>query len=91
MHSILECAKQCMQGAQEKSKFYADQRRSVREFEIGEKVFLKVSLKCSGLELVRSRKLSSRFCGLFQIIKRVGQVAYAFDLLKIGKFIMCFM
>ena len=30
MHSILECAKQCMQGAQERSKFYADQKKSVR-------------------------------------------------------------
>ena len=35
MHSILDCAKQCMQGAQERSKFYADQRRSVREFVVG--------------------------------------------------------
>ena len=41
IHSVLEYAKQCMQGAQERSKFYANQRRSVREFEVGQKVFLK--------------------------------------------------
>ena len=29
MHSTLECAKQFMQGAQEKSKFYADQKQKV--------------------------------------------------------------
>ena len=39
MHSTLECAKQFMQGAQEKSKFYADQKKSVREFDVGQKVF----------------------------------------------------
>jgi hypothetical protein len=82
MHSVLECARQCMQGAQERSKHYADQRRSVREFEVGQKVFLKVTPKRSGLKLGRSRKLSPRFCGPFQIIKRVGQVAYALDLPK---------
>ena len=82
MHSLLECAKQCMQGAQERSKFYVDQRRSVREFEVGEKVFLKVTPKRFGLKLGRSRKLSPRFCGSFQILKRVGQVAYALDLFK---------
>ena len=81
MHSILECAKQCMQGAQERSKFYADQRRSLREFEVGQKVFLKVTPKRSGLKLGRSRKLSPRFCGPFQILKR-GQVAYLLDLPK---------
>ena len=45
MHSILECVKQCMQCAQEKPKFYADQKMSVREFEVGQKVFLKITPK----------------------------------------------
>ena len=37
MHGILECAKQCMQGAQERSKFYADLRRSVKNLKLGRK------------------------------------------------------
>ena len=41
IHSILECAKQYMQGAQEIFKFYANHRRSVREFDVGQKVFWK--------------------------------------------------
>ena len=68
-HNILECAKQHMQSAQAKSKFYADQRRSVSEFEVGQKVFLKVMSKCYGLKLGRSRKSSPIFYSLFQIIR----------------------
>ena len=82
MHCILEYAKQCMQDAQEISKFYADQRRSVREFEVGQNLFLKVMPKRFGVKLWRSRIL----CGLFQILKRVGQVAYVLDLLRDWKF-----
>ena len=54
MHSVLEYAKQCMQGTQERSKFYTDQRMSVKEFENGHKVFLKVMPKRSGLKFGRS-------------------------------------
>ena len=82
IHSILEYAKQCMQDAQEISKFYADQRRSVQEFEVGQKLFLKVMPKRFGVRLWRSRKL----CGLLQILKRVGRVAYVLDLLTNWKF-----
>ena len=39
MHSILECAKQCMQGAQERYKSYADKRRSVRELRLVRRYF----------------------------------------------------
>ena len=45
MHSVLECAKQCMQGVQERSKSYAYQKKSLKEFAIGQKVFLKVTSK----------------------------------------------
>ena len=82
MHSVLECAKQFIQDAQERSKFYADQRKSVREFEVGQKVFLKVTPKRSRVKLGRLRKLSSRFCGPFQILKSIGRVAYVLDLPK---------
>ena len=82
MHCVLECAKQCMQGAQEKSKFYANHKRNLREFEVGQKVFLKVTPKCSGLKHGKYKKLSPGFCSLFSNFKRIGQVAYTLDLPK---------
>lgn len=51
MHSIFECVKQCVQGTQERFKFYADHKMFLREFKVGPKVDLKVTPKCSRLEL----------------------------------------
>ena len=78
----MKCAKQCTQGAEEIFKFHADQRKSVGEFEVGQKIFLKVTPKCFGLKFGRTRKLSPRFCGPFQILMRVVHVVYALDLPK---------
>ena len=41
MHVVVECAKQCIQGAQERSRFYAIKKRSLRDFELGERYFSK--------------------------------------------------
>lgn len=72
MHSELECAKQCMWGAQERSKCYADQIRSLRQYKVGQKVVnLKVTPKCSRLKLGRSRKLPPKFYGHFKLWKEL--------------------
>ena len=47
---------------------------------MGDKVFLKVTPNRSALKLGKSRKLSPRFCGPFEILKRIGQVAYELKL-----------
>ena len=54
----------------------------MKKIEVGHKVFLKLTLERSGLKFGRSRKLSPRFCGPFQIFKRIGQVVYALNLPK---------
>ncbi|KAA3466739.1 Retrotransposon gag protein [Gossypium australe] len=46
------------------------------EFEIGDKVFLKVSPWKKILRFGRKGKLSPRFIGPYEIIERVGPVAY---------------
>ncbi|XP_039043539.1 uncharacterized protein LOC120182718, partial [Hibiscus syriacus] len=62
-------------------KSYADLKRKEIEFQIGDKVFLKVSPWKKVLRFGRKGKLSPRFIGPYEIVKRVGPVAYQLALL----------
>ncbi|KAJ9557102.1 hypothetical protein OSB04_011716 [Centaurea solstitialis] len=69
-----------MEEAQARQKSYADKRRQPIEFQPGDKAFLKVSptrgIKHFGLK----GKLSQRYIGPFEILERVGAVAYRIQL-----------
>ncbi|KAL0546144.1 hypothetical protein IC582_016050 [Cucumis melo] len=65
-----------MHTAQSRQKSYADVRRKDLEFEVGDKVFLKVAPMKGVLRFARRGKLSPRFVGPFEILERIGPVAY---------------
>ncbi|KAL0543870.1 hypothetical protein IC582_018975 [Cucumis melo] len=65
-----------MHTAQNRQKSYSDVRRKDLEFEIGDKVFLKVAPMKGVLRFERRGKLSPRFVGPFEILERIGPVAY---------------
>ncbi|KAL5865850.1 hypothetical protein ACOSQ3_003364 [Xanthoceras sorbifolium] len=62
--------------ASDRQKSYADLKRKEIEYDVGEKVFLKVSPWKKVLRFGRKGKLSPRFIGPYEIIERVGPVAY---------------
>ena len=62
--------------AQSRQKNYTDVRHRPLEFEVGNHVFLKVMPKREVVGFGKRRKLSSRFIGPFEILKRIGIVAY---------------
>lgn len=65
-----------MKKAQDRQKSYNENCRRKLEFEVGQKVFLKVSLM-KGVKRLRIKgKLSPKFIGPFKILYRVGKVAY---------------
>ena len=69
-----------MKTAQSRQKSYTDRRRRPLEFELGEKVFLKIS-PTKGITRFRKRgKLNPRFIGPFKVLERVGKVAYRLSL-----------
>ncbi|XP_059627120.1 uncharacterized protein LOC132269918, partial [Cornus florida] len=62
--------------AQSRQKSYADKRRRSLSFEVGDHVFLRVSPRKGLMRFGKSGKLSPRFIGPFEILDRVGEVAY---------------
>lgn len=67
--------------AQERMKLYADKRRSEREFQVGDIVFLKLQpYKQSSIYIRRNLKLSSKYYGPYKILEKVGSVAYKLEL-----------
>jgi len=78
---ILALLKQNIQFAQQRMKKYADIRRTKREFELGQMVYLRLQpYRQSTVSYRRALKMSPRFYGPFRIIRRVGKVAYELDL-----------
>jgi hypothetical protein len=69
-----------IKAAQDRQKSYADNRRRPIEFQVGEKVFLKVSPTRGVMRFGLKGKLSPRYIGPYEIIERVGEVAYRLDL-----------
>ena len=62
--------------AQDRQKSYADLKRQPIEYNVGDKVFLKISPWKGVLRFGKREKLSPRYIGLYEVIERVGPVAY---------------
>ncbi|KAD5803586.1 hypothetical protein E3N88_14946 [Mikania micrantha] len=61
-------------------KRYADKRRKPLEFQVGDRVLLKVSPWKGVIRFGIRGKLNPRYIELFKIVKRVGHVAYELNL-----------
>ncbi|KAL5760844.1 hypothetical protein ACOSQ2_019682 [Xanthoceras sorbifolium] len=68
--------KERLKAAADRQKSYADLKRKDIEYEVGEKVFLKVSPWKKIMRFGQKGKLSPRFIGPYEVIERVGLVAY---------------
>ncbi|GKA65941.1 hypothetical protein Tco_0765648, partial [Tanacetum coccineum] len=69
-----------MQAARDRQKSYADLKRKPMEFQVGDKVMLKVSpwkgVVCFG----KRGKLNPMNVGPFKVLEKVGEVAYKLEL-----------
>lgn len=74
--------RQNLKAAQDRQKVYADKKRSYREYEVGDHMYVRIKPKKSTLRWAYFAKLAPRFCGPFQILERVGPVAYHLALLS---------
>nr|GFB46393.1 putative reverse transcriptase domain-containing protein [Tanacetum cinerariifolium] len=72
--------KQRMQAARDRQKSYADLKRKPMEFQVGDKVMLKVSPWKGVVRFGKRGKLNPRYVGPFKVLERVGDLAYKLDL-----------
>ena len=62
--------------AQSRQNSYANRRQRPLEFDVSDHVFLKVMPKRGGIRFGKRGKLSSRYIGPFEVLEKVGTVAY---------------
>ncbi|GKE84222.1 putative reverse transcriptase domain-containing protein [Tanacetum coccineum] len=69
-----------IQAAQDRQKCYADLKRKPMEFEVGDRVMLKVSPWKGVVRFGKRGKLNPRYVGPFKVLAKVGKVAYRLEL-----------
>ena len=89
----MKMIRESLKVATDRQKSYADMKRKDVRYEIGEKVFLKVSPWKKVMRFGRKGKLSPRFIGPYEVIEKVGPVVYRLalppTLEKIHNFFSC--
>ena len=68
--------RQNMKATQDREKSYAYKHRMNREFSVGDHVYLRVRKRKSSLKLGSCSKLSPRYYWPFEVLERIGPVAY---------------
>ncbi|GJU83233.1 putative reverse transcriptase domain-containing protein [Tanacetum coccineum] len=69
-----------LQASRDRQRSYADKRRKPLEFQVGDKVMLKVSPWKGVIRFGKRGKLNPRYIGPFKILAKVGMVAYRLEL-----------
>ena len=72
--------KQNLKFSQDRKKIYVDKGRTHEEFKVGDDVFLKAKTNISSLKMRNCSKLATHYCVPFEILERIGPVAYMFTL-----------
>ncbi|KAF7141723.1 hypothetical protein RHSIM_Rhsim06G0106900 [Rhododendron simsii] len=79
--TILKLRKEHLATSQHRMKQIADQHRSERAFEVGDWVYLKLQpFRQVTIAFRRNAKLAPKYFGPYQVVQKVGSVAYKLEL-----------
>nr|GEX77796.1 putative reverse transcriptase domain-containing protein [Tanacetum cinerariifolium] len=72
--------KQRIQADQDRQESYADRKRKPMEFEVGDRVMLKVSPWKGVVRFIKREKLNPRYIEPFKVLAKIKDVAYRLEL-----------
>ncbi|GKA28679.1 hypothetical protein Tco_0714924, partial [Tanacetum coccineum] len=73
--------KQRMQAARDRQNSYVNLKRKLMDFQVGDRVILKVSPWKGVVRLGKRGKLNPRYVGPFKVLEEVGAISYKLKLL----------
>eukprot|EP00253_Pinus_taeda_P014899 PITA_14899 len=76
MEDMVKKVRYNLKATQDRQKNFADRKRRFKEYQVGDHVYVRIQGKRSTLQWSGSAKLAPQYCGSFQILARVGLVAY---------------
>eukprot|EP00253_Pinus_taeda_P015832 PITA_15832 len=76
MEETMRKIQQNLRATLDRQKMYADKKRTYMEFQPRDHIYLRAKPWKSSLQWQGCAKLAPRYCGPFQVLERVGLVAY---------------